>query len=110
MTIDNNPDVAPDSSNQNKPKMIYSDNFSESGRLTRGYLPVAQASVLLTEQCWFGPCIRVVDADKTPQLGTGEQAFNSFYDEYGIRCSMTAVLRMRAKTCNDPVFPYYTVH
>ena len=110
MTIDNNPDIAPDGTATAKPKMIYSDNFSESGRLSRGYLPVGQASVLLTEQCWFGPCIRVVDADKPPQLYTGEEEFESFYNEYGIRCTMTAVLRMRAKTCNDPVFPHYVVH
>ena len=40
-------------------------------------------------------------------IGTGEATFTDLYAEYGVRCTVTAVMRMRAKTCNDPVFPYY---
>lgn len=109
MTIDNNPDVAPDLSNNNKPKIILNDQFSQSGRLTRGYLPTGQATVTTTEQCWFGPVIRLVDANKPAAVATGEATFTDLYAEYGVRCTVTAVMRMRAKTCNDPVFPYYTV-
>nr|AWU66049.1 MAG: Cap [Circular ssDNA virus sp.] len=109
MTIDNNPDISPDTSNGNKPKITLVDQFSQSGRLTRGYLPTGQATVTTNEQVWFGPVIRLVDANKSRNIQPNETTYTSLYNEYGVRCTMTAVLRMRAKTCNDPVFPFYTV-
>ncbi|APG55820.1 Cap [Intivirus quri] len=109
MTMDNNPDVAPDTANGNKPHIILTDQFSQSGRLTRGYLPTGQAITRRTDQVWFGPVIRIVDAGKPIEPYEGEETFGDFYEEYGIRCTITAALRLRAKTCNDPVFPYYTV-
>ena len=108
MTIDNAPDLAPGKESSGT-KVVLTDQFSESGRLTRGYLPIGQASVDRQEQCWFGPVIRVVDCNKSTTRAMDEMEFDDFYSEYGIRCTMTAVLRLRAKTCNDPVFPYYTV-
>lgn len=106
MAIDNNPDIAAAGSN---PKLVLTDQFSQTGRLSRGYLPTGQATVTTSEQCWFGPCIRLVDAGKPPDPVQGETNYATLYDEYGVRCTCTAVLRLRAKTCNDPVFPYYTV-
>ena len=49
--------------------------------------------------------IRLVDANKPAAIATGEATFTDLYAEYGVRCTVTAVMRMRAKTCNDPVFP-----
>nr|WGN90629.1 capsid protein [Banfec virus 3] len=88
------------------------DIFSQSKRLTRSYVSTSEGSTSVTGDsdpngsCWFGPVVRLIDADldinnPLPASYKGK----SLYDIYGIRCTITARLKLRGAEAADPLFP-----
>nr|WCR62255.1 MAG: capsid protein [ssDNA virus sp.] len=91
------------------------DVFSKSYKLSRGYRLCRDIPTTYNpgnndmEQYWFGPIIRLVDAD-TPSIKVKTATppkDPSLFDLYGIRVTMEVKLKFAGFLSNDPLFPSY---
>lgn len=86
------------------------DIFSQTKRLTRGYVTTSEGATSHDKDpngsCWLGPVVRLVDADLDINSTLPSTYKNkTLYDIYGIRCTITARLRLRGAEAADPLFP-----
>lgn len=84
-------------------KVMY--QFSQKSNFVRSYLDTDIASSVISEaQYWFGPVVRLVDADRSVADSVGADN-NNLYKVYGIRVTCTAGLRLKYMKANDNPFP-----
>lgn len=90
-------------------RVTESDVFSQQSKFVRSYVPTKtrnRNSPQISDHavCWFGPCIRLVDADISATDATKSPDMTP-YQAYGIRVTMTAKLKLRKMSASTPLFP-----
>ena len=83
-------------------KVIF--NWSTSGHFVRSYLPTDIADTSFEHQYWFGPVVRLVDADDS---AASTHTAGNLFSLYGVRVSVSAGMRLKYMKANDDPFPEY---
>ena len=58
-------------------------------------------------QVWAGPVIRLIDADITAASIPNTPPSNTWYAQYGIRCTCVVKIKFKNMDAADPIFPEY---
>lgn len=84
------------------------DNWPQSDKLVRSYLPTDIDIVNSEKQWWMGPCIRLIDADTLHGAVFNDDSTSTLFDLYGIRCTTSVTVKFKQLDAHDPIFPAFT--
>lgn len=84
------------------------DLWPTKDKFVRSYLPTdIDQDNSMERQVWCGPVIRLIDADITAAAIPKTAPTNTWYSQYGIRCTCQVKLKFRNMDSADPIFPDY---
>lgn len=84
------------------------DLWPTKDKFVRSYLPTDIDQQMTAErQLWAGPVIRLIDADITAASIPTTPPSNTWYAQYGIRCTCVVKIKFKNMDAADPIFPEY---
>lgn len=85
------------------------DLWPTKDKFVRSYLPTdIDPNATAERQVWCGPVIRLIDADITAAGIPTTAPENTWYGQYGIRCTCQVKVKFKNMDAADPIFPLYT--
>lgn len=95
-----------DSTSASSSRTRIMDLWPTKNRMVRSYLPTdIDQSVTEERQIWCGPVFRLIDADVPTAAIPTIAPTNTWYAQYGVRCTCRVTVKFKNMDATDPIFP-----